>query len=140
MEQWLIWLIIVSILAFFELITNNLVTIWFVISGIFALILSIFIDNIPIQFAVFMIGGIILLLLTKPILMKHFNVKKEKTNVDRIIGMEGEVTEEIINNKNGAVKIDGKEWTAFSSQEISKGKLVKVLEIKGVKLKVEEIK
>lgn len=138
MEQWITWLILIIILALIELLTINLATIWFVISGIIALIVSVFIDSYTIQFAVFVIVGVILLITTKPVMMKFLKEHKEKTNVDRIIGMTGIVTEKINKDKNGAVKIDGKEWTAFSNQTIKKGAKVKVLEIKGVKVKVEK--
>lgn len=140
MEQWIIWLILVIILALIELLTINLATIWFVISGIIALIISIFIDNYTLQFSVFVIGGVILLITTKPVLTKLVKQHKEKTNIDRIIGMTGIVTEKISKDKNGAVKIDGKEWTAYSDKQIKKGERVKVLEIKGVKIKVEREK
>lgn len=140
MEQWIIWLILVIILALIELLTINLASIWFVISGIIALIISIFIDNYTLQFSVFVIGGVILLITTKPVLTKMLKQHKEKTNADRIIGMTGIVTEKITKEKTGAVKIDGKEWTAFSDKQIKKGEKVKILEIKGVKVKVEKEK
>ncbi len=140
MEQWASWLVLVILLAMIELMTVNLATIWFVVSGIAALIISIFIDNYTIQFAVFVIGGVILLITTKPFLTKYLQSHKEKTNIDRIIGMTGKVTEKITKNENGAIKIDGKEWTAFADHTINKNEIAKVLEIKGVKVKVEKVK
>ena len=130
----------VILLTLIEIMTINLTTIWFVISGIIALIISIFIDNFTIQFSVFVIGGIILLITTKPFLTKYLKAHKVKTNVDRIIGMTGKVTENITKDDRGAIKIDGKEWTAFADHTINKGERAKVLEIKGVKLKVEKVK
>lgn len=140
MEPWLIWLIVVVILAFIELITINLVTIWFVISGIFAIFAALFTDNDVIPFGIFVIGGFMLLLTTKPFLKKYLSYNNEKTNLDRIINMKGTVTKSITKKENGIVKIDGKEWTAYSNSEIDVGKQVKIIEIKGVKIKVEEIK
>ena len=49
------------------------------------------------------------------------------------------VTEEIKKNKPGEVKVDGKRWTAISNKKISVDSTVRVLEIDGVKLKVEEV-
>lgn len=139
MEQWLVWLIIVILLALIEIITINLTTIWFVVSGIVALVVSLFIDNYIMQFGVFVILGVILLITTKPILTKLIKSHKVKTNLDRIIGMTGVVTEKISKNDDGEVKVDGKKWTAYADKAIKKGDLVKVLEIKGVKIKVERI-
>lgn len=134
----LFWLVIVIILGIIELMTVNLVSIWFIASGIITLIASLFIDNIVVEFAIFVILGIIFMLLTKKIIK---NIKPNvKTNLDRIVGMTGIVTEEINKNKNGEVKVDGKLWTAYSDNKIKVGSTVVVLSINSVKLKVKEIK
>ena len=49
------------------------------------------------------------------------------------------VTKEISKNNPGEVKVDGKYWTAMSDKKIKVDSTVKVLEIDGVKLKVEEV-
>lgn len=133
-----IWLMIVILLVIAEAMTVNLVTVWYVASGIVALILSFFIDNFTIQFAVFAILGTFLLITTRQTLQKLVNTRKERTNLDRIIGMEGIVIEEISKNHNGAVKVDGKVWTATSNKKIKVDNIVKVLDIEGSKIKVEE--
>ncbi|MBP3461868.1 MAG: NfeD family protein [Bacilli bacterium] len=133
------WLIIIILLIIVEVMTINLTTIWFVISGLFALLLSFFTDNFFIQFFVFTIGGIVLLIVTRPILKNIIKEKKESTNLDRVIGMTGIVTEKIKKNATGEVKVDGKRWTAFANQNIDTNSTVKVLEIDGVKLKVEKV-
>lgn len=77
------------------------------------------------------------MLLTKKPLEQKLIKQKEKTNLDRIIGMKGIVSENIDEMKTGEVKVDGKSWSAISSVPIEKGSIVKVLKIKGVKLEVE---
>ena len=132
------WLIIILFLGFIEAITVNLVTIWFVISGIVSLILSFFINDFIIQFSVFVILGILLLITTRSWLNKVFKINKYKTNLDRVIGMQGIVTEKITKNSPGEVKVDGKRWRAVSDKTINVDNDVKILEIDGVKLKVEK--
>jgi len=132
------WLIIILFLGFIEAITVNLVTIWFVISGIVSLILSFFINDFIIQFSVFVILGILLLITTRSWLNKVFKINKYKTNLDRVIGMQGIVTEKITKNSPGEVKVDGKRWMAISDKTINVDNDVKILEIDGVKLKVEK--
>lgn len=139
MEQWIVWLIIIVILTFLEMITVGLTTIWFVFSGIIALITSFITDNYLIQFGIFVVLGVILLVTTRPLLQKILKHKKEATNADRIIGMEGIVTEKIAKNAPGEVKVDGKRWTAVADKAIKEDSVVKVLEINGVKLKVEKV-
>lgn len=136
----IVWLIIIIALAIIEIATINLVTIWFVASGIVALILSYFDTLFFTQFAVFVVVGILLLLITRKPLVKMLEKTKQKTNLDLIIDSEGIVTEEITKNNPGEVKVDSKKWTAVANKTIPKGKNVKVIKIEGVKLIVEEVK
>ena len=120
--------------------TVNLTTIWFIASAIVSLFLSLLNVNFYIQFAIFTLLGIFLLIITRPYLVKLLNIHKEKTNLDRVLGMTGIVTEEINKNKNGEVKVDGKKWTAICDKNIKIISTVKILKIDGVKLIVEEVK
>ena len=133
-----IWLIIIIVLGIIEAMTVNLVSIWFIISGLFALITSFIFDNFLIQFAIFVVLGVLLLITTRDILEKKL-VSKEKTNLDRIIGMKGVVTEEIDMFQIGEVKVDGKAWSAVSNTKLEVGEVVKILKIEGVKLIVERV-
>ena len=130
------WLGIVIFLGFIEAITVQLVSIWFVISALVALTISLIIDNFVLEFASCVIIGIILLLTTRTTLEKKL-VKKEKTNFDRVIGMKGIVIDDITELKIGEVKVDGKIWSAVSKENLKVGDKVKILKIDGVKLKVK---
>ena len=103
-----IWLGIIIVLVLLEVSTVNLVTVWFVASAIISLILSLFIDSFFIQFLVFVILGLIFLVTTREYLIKLIGERKEKTNLDRVIGMEAVVTEEI--RKNNCFYIDKILW------------------------------
>ena len=132
-----IWLIITVVLAIIEMLTVNLVSIWYIISSIFAMIISLITDNINIQVAVFVLGGTVLLILTKDAIKKILP-EKTKTNIDRIIGMEGIVTKEITKKIPGEVKVDGKHWTAVAEEKIPIDTVVEILEINSTKLKVKK--
>lgn len=134
-----IWLSIVVLLAIIEILTVNLVSIWFVISGILSMITSLFITNVTIQITIFVIFGVLFMLLTKNT-VKKIVPKKEKTNLDRVVGMEGIVTKKITKNTSGEVKVDGKYWTATADKTILPDTIVKVLALNSTKLKVEIVK
>lgn len=136
--MWIAWLIIIILLTFLEVATVNLVSIWFVMSAIVSLFVSFAIDSFYIQFAIFVCLGIILMLLTRPYLVKKLTNKKESTNLDRVIGAEGIVTEEITKLKVGEVKVDGKRWSAISNELIKVGEEVIIERIDGVKLVVRK--
>ncbi len=134
------WLFTIVLLAIIELATINLTTIWFVASGILALIVSFFTNNALIQMGVFVVGGVILLATTRSTLIKFLNNRKTKTNLDRIIGMQGMVISNIKKGGYGEVKVDGKIWTAYADTKIVKNSKVIVLEINSTKLKVKGVK
>ena len=124
MELWMLWLILVFFLIVLEACTVNLVSIWFIISGIVSLFVSIFCDNFLIQFAIFVLLGIFLLLTTRKFLKRYIKPNKEKTNLDRILGEVAIVTDAILKNAVGEVKVDGKRWSAIAKEEIQVGEEV----------------
>ena len=136
--DWIFWLILVIVLTIVELATVNLLSVWFVISGIVAMILSFFIDDVAIVSTVFALLGILLLFTTRPLLKKYLPTQRTRTNADRIIGMHGVVTEEIKKNSVGEVKVDGKKWSAISNSKIPVGSEVIIEAIDGVKAVVRK--
>lgn len=139
MELWILWLIIIFILIVAEVSTVNLVSIWFIASGIVSLIISIFYDNFFVQFAVFVILGIMLLLTTRKFLEKLIKSREDtKTNLDRIFGSTAVVTEPLRKNEVGEVKVEGKKWSAISKESLEVGEEVIIESIDGVKLIVRK--
>lgn len=135
-----IWFMLVLVLLFIELITINLVTIWFVIGSLAAMITTLITDNVTIQIIVFIVVSLISLIATKPFIKKLRTRKIIPTNLDRVIGKTGVVTKEITKNSYGEVKVEGSIWTATSKTKIEKDSQIEVLKIDGVKLVVEKIK
>lgn len=133
-----VWLIFFIILVIIELITVNLVTIWFALGALITSLVSLYTTDTVILLAFFVITSLLLLILTKPVVKKLKVKKVVATNLDQVIGKTGVVTEPIAKDKIGEVKVLGKTWSAYSDKEISKDKKVKILSISGVKLKVEE--
>ena len=131
------WIGMIIVLSIIEGVTVGLVTVWFVVSALVSLVVSFFTDNLFIQFGIFTIGGVLLLLLTRPLLKKYMDVKKEKTNLDRVVGMKGIVTEKIEELGVGEVKVDGKKWSAVADEELDVKTVVRIKDINGVKLIVE---
>ncbi len=136
----LFWLVLFVVLALFELVTVNLVSIWFSLGALITTFVSLATDNLMIHLAFFTISSILLLLLTKPFVKKMKKREGVPTNLDMVIGKTGVVTEKIERDGIGEVKVLGKKWSAYSDKEVEENSKVKVLSINGVKLKVEEIK
>lgn len=65
--------------------------------------------------------------------------KKERTNIDAIIGRKGIVMKDIDKNGYGQVKIGMEQWRAVSDDNILTGTEIEVTEVKGVTLTVKRI-
>lgn len=141
MSEVLVWMILLLVLVVVELATMGLTTIWFAIGALTALIAAALNAPLFIQITLFLVVSVMMLLVTRPVAMKYFNVDRTKTNVQSLIGQKGIVTGQIDNLKGvGQVTLNGMEWTARSLKEdgvIPEGSVVEVRRIDGVKLIVE---
>ncbi len=137
----LCWLLMAAIFIVVELVTLGLTTIWFAGGAFVAAIAGACGANLMIQVILFLVVSILLLVLTRPLAVKHLDSKIEKTNSEALVGQTAVVLQEIHNlNGTGQAKINGMEWTARAKNEdevIPVGATVKVVEISGVKLIVE---
>lgn len=129
-----IWLGLIITLTLIELLTTNLVTIWYVGSAFIALIFSFFIDSYLIQFLIFSILGTILLFTIRD---KSLNIIKERRK-ESVINKIATVVEEIRKNKPGKVTLNGRKYIATANKKIKSGHKVKVINLEGTKLKVVE--
>ncbi|MCD7761491.1 MAG: NfeD family protein [Clostridiales bacterium] len=138
------WVIAIVVFAIVEGVTVGLASIWFVAGALAALIVSLFISNIWIQAAVFLLVSILSLAAFKPLVERYLTPKdaKRATNLDSIIGREAVVREDICNLENrGQVKIKGLEWSALSEtgEDIPAGTVVVVDRIEGVRVYVHPV-
>lgn len=136
------WLIMVIVFLIVEGITVGLATIWFAAGALVALLLSLADVSFGLQFAVFLIVSVGLLISTRKIFVEKLKAGSEKTNVDALIGEKGLVVEDIKPYASGQVKVKGQMWTAVCHKEdvaIEAGSLVKIRAIEGVKLVVAPV-
>lgn len=136
------WLIALVAFVVIEIATMGLTTIWFAGGALAALVLAVLKTSFYVQLGAFLVVSIVLLVCTRPLAVKFFNGKREKTNVDSMIGKQAIVIAEIDNlREEGQVILNGMEWSARAYEEgciIPSGAVVEVKEIRGVKLMVME--
>ncbi len=138
--DWIFWLILVIVLAIIELATVNLLTIWFCISGLVALFLSFYIDDVAIVSTIFAVLGIFLLFTTRPILKEYLPTQKKVKKVEKLIGRIGIVTKDIRPDMEGEVKVSNRKYIAISDKKISKNTEIEVINTDGLKLVVAKKK
>lgn len=136
------WLILIVVMIIIEGLTLSLATIWFAGGGVVALVASLLGAPVIVQWILFLGVSIVLLIFTRPFALKYVNKGRIKTNVDAIIGSMGIVQESVNNLKGkGKVMLNGIEWTARTKDDqttIEAGRVVTVLEVRGVTAIVEE--
>jgi len=134
-----VWFAIILIAGVIEALTMDLSSVWFSVGAFFALIIAIFAKElIWLQFVVFVVFSIALLLGLRPIFKKYIRKNEIKTNADSLVGKTAVCIKPIIDGERGEVKIEGKIWTAIANENISENEKVTVLAIKGVKLVVKK--
>ena len=114
----------------------HLVSIWFAVGSLAAMVVSLLGGPVWLQILLFTVVSAGLLACLWPFTKKFLRPHLTKTNVDSVIGSQGYVTADIDNiHAQGQVKLNGMEWTARSTDgsPIPTGTLVKVDRIEGVK-------
>ena len=137
-----LWLVAFVVFLMVEASTVTMVSLWFAVGALAALIVSLF-AGFGWQIAVFLAVSAVCLTALRPLAQEYFKPRLTKTNVDAIIGSQGYVTADIDNlAATGKVNLGAMEWTARSTtgQNIPAGTLVKVDRIEGVKAFVTAVK
>lgn len=135
-----VWLAVLALAVFVEMSTMALVSVWCAVGALVAVFAAYF--NVPLaaQLLLFIGVSIVTAAVVRPLAKKYADPYKVPTNADRLVGMEGRVTETVNNGyPTGAVYVDGKTWTARSTDGsvIPAGTQVTVQKIEGVKLLVQ---
>jgi len=134
-----IWFGIVALLSLIEIITVDLVALWFIISGIIVIFLSVYIESFLIQFILFILIGIIPLIFLRPYVKKYLTKIKIKNNMNSLINKVGIVTKEI-NEFEGEIELNNNIWPVRASKKIKVGSKVKIDSIKKFTIYVSEEK
>ena len=133
-----VWLVAVIALLIIEGLAPGLVSIWFALGALAALISALLGAPLWLQALWFVRVSVASLCLTRPLAKKYINAKVVPTNADMLVGKECIVKETVDNIAGtGAVAVDGKTWSARMADETERaavGEVVSVLRIEGVKL------
>ncbi len=135
-----VWLAAIVIFAVVEAVTPQLVSIWFALGSVAALVASLFNVDSWIQFIIFVVVSAILLVPTRKLAARISNTAY-KTNVESLVGESAVVTSAIDNDKaEGLIQVRGQIWSAKTenNEKIEKDEKVIITAIAGVKLVVKK--
>ena len=138
-----IWLAVIAVALIVEIVTLDLVSIWFSFGAIIPFILSA-IGGIPleIQIVVFVVVSAVLIIFIRKYAQKWlFKNMNAKTNIDVYIGKTYKLLEETNPDKCGSLKINGVVWTAIgeNGETIEKGEVVEIVKVDGNKMIVKKV-
>lgn len=137
--QLLVWLGIAVVLGILEAATVALVSFWFAVGALAAMIPAYFGAPIWAQILVFLVISAVCLALTRSFFKDVIKIKKQPTNSDSLIGAAGVVSSKIENLRGGGkVYISGLTWSAktVDGSEAEEGDVVTVERIEGATLYV----
>ena len=144
MSSWIIWLIVFIVMLIIEAVTTALATIWFAAGALVAMIMDLCGAPLNLQIivmaAVSVVTFAICMIWIRPKLESLRRANVQRTNADRLIGLEGVVIVPVnpVEGK-GQVKVEGQVWSAKSESAITEGTTVKIRAIEGVKLIVDPV-
>ncbi|MGN0961103.1 MAG: NfeD family protein [Christensenellales bacterium] len=138
-----IWLAVIVITVIVEIITTELISIWFTLGAIIPFILaSTNLVGFEWQMIIFVVVSAILILslrkVTKKFLLRNANTK---TNTDALIGQKFRLLSKTDFETIGTVKVKDLEWSAVGDQgqTIKAGQIVEVVGVSGNKLLVKAV-
>lgn len=138
----IMWLILLACFLVVEAITVGLTTIWFAGGALVAAIASGMGAGTLMQWLLFLIISLVLLIFTRPLAVRYMNKGVPKTNVNSLIGERAVVIQKINNlEQTGQVRINDIEWMARTSSDevtIPEHAIVTIEDVQGVKLIVKE--
>ena len=135
----LLWLVILAIFLIIEA-----VTVWFAGGALLAAIASAAGADIIVQWILFLIVSLILLIFTRPLAVRYMKRGVTRTNVNSLIGKRAVVIQKIDNlSQMGQVRINDIEWMARTESDeetIPEKSVVEIEAVQGVKLIVKKCK
>jgi len=110
-----VWIAFIVITAIIEVLTIDLVTLWFTVGAVGGLIASLCGAEIWLQFVIFIVISAACVIATRPLAKKIQKNEIIRTNSDKNIGKIAIVTKAFGDDEIGEVRIEERYWRAVSS-------------------------
>ena len=140
MEIW-VWLALAIVFIVAEAATTALISVWFAVGALAALLASIFTDSIILQILVFALVSAVTLAVMIPLLARRrANKRPPVTNGSRLaVGKRGVVLKAILPGEIGRVRVDGLDWQAQADTALPQGTRCQVVAADGAVLTVAAV-
>ena len=138
-SQMILWAVVFAVAVVFELVSMQLVSIWFAVGALAAFIASFYLPFTG-QLAVFIGVTALMLIVTRP-LIKKLKRPAIPTNHELDLGKQAIVIEDIdASAGTGRVRVQGVDWSASAKDgnPIKSGETVTIVEMSGARVTVEK--
>jgi len=137
MHPSLVWIIIGLALLIVEMMVGSFFLMWIGAGALLTALLAAIVPTVWVQGLFFALASVVLLLATRPLARSMHGRVTVPSNVDRLIGAEGVVTQAIDSHANtGRVRIGAEDWRARAASPIPDQTRVIVYAVEGTTLMV----
>jgi len=133
------WILVAIVCGAIEIFTAGFWFLWLAIAGVVVALLVQFglLPSLELQLLIFALITLLLIIFTRPLVMKFVKSNDAVSNVKALIGQHGITISRIVPMQFGQVKVNGEIWTAISEEELEENTRIEVIGIDGVKLLVK---
>ncbi len=134
------WILVAVICGAIEIFTVGFWFLWLAIAAVVVALLVQFglLPTLEMQLLIFAIFTLLLIIFTRPLIMRFVKSNDKVSNVKALIGQHGITITPIVPMQFGQVKVNGEVWTAIAEEELEENIRVEVIGIDGVKLLVKK--
>lgn len=145
MEAWQVWLGIALLLGVVEVLTQGYFALWFALAALCTAALSTVVPSPTAQIVTWAVAASLLLatsrLWLRPVVPRRQAPaavqKPPSARRDELVGRRGVVVEPV--HGLGTVRVDGELWSARAERPLPAGTRVRVVDLDGTRLIVEEV-
>lgn len=133
------WILVAIICGAIEIFTVGFWFLWLAIAAVLVALLVQFgiLPTLEIQLLIFAMFTLLLIIFTRPLVMKFVKSNDTVSNVKALIGQHGITLTTIVPMEFGQVKVNGEIWTAITEEELEENTRIEIIGIDGVKLLVK---
>ena len=134
----IVWSIVTAAALLAEFLIYNLISSWFAVGGIAALISAPFKLFWPWQILIFVIVSLLFLIFLRPFVVKFIKTKTVPTNLDANIGKQVKLLKDVKDGRSD-IKINDVPWTVVCDASLKSGSLVEITGMEGNKYIVKGV-
>ena len=134
----IVWAVVVGAALLAEFLMYNLISAWFAVGGMAALISAAAGLPWPWQILVFVCVSFAFLAALRPFVIKFVRTKTVPTNADEQIGKRYKLATDVVEGR-GKIKIHDVFWIVDCEKDLKEGEMVEVTGISGNKYIVKEV-